>query len=61
MAFDCLRKSTARDTLSITDNRTGVFYDVAIEQNSIRAADFKQGKSTNLNGVASFHHKKKYG
>ncbi|HET7289122.1 MAG TPA: citrate (Si)-synthase, partial [Thermodesulfobacteriota bacterium] len=34
----------AKDTLSITDNRTGKSYEIPIENDTIRAADLKQIK-----------------
>ncbi len=33
------------DTLTITDNRTGKQYEVAIKEGAIRAADLKQIKA----------------
>ena len=36
--------ATAQDTLTVTDNRTGQTYEVAIEDGTVRATDFRQMK-----------------
>src|SRR3954464_6697824 len=36
--------ATAKDTLSVTDNRTGKTYEVPIEDGTVRAMDFRQMK-----------------
>jgi citrate synthase len=36
--------ATAQDTLTVTDNRTGQSYEVAIEDGTVRATDFRQIK-----------------
>ena len=38
------KDTVAKDTLSITDNRTGEAYEVPIENGSIRALDLRQIK-----------------
>ena len=37
---------TTRDTLTITDNRTGKSYDIPITDGTIKALDLRQIKST---------------
>jgi citrate synthase len=34
--------ATAKDTLSVTDNRTGKSYEVEISDGTVRAMDFRQ-------------------
>ena len=36
--------ATAKETLSVTDNRTGESYDIAIEDGTVKAMDFRQIK-----------------
>ena len=36
--------ATAKDTLSVTDNRTGKTYDIEITDGTVRAMDFRQIK-----------------
>ncbi len=38
------KETVAKDTLSITDNRTGEAYELPIENGSIRALDLRQIK-----------------
>src|SRR5262249_17030508 len=40
----------ARESLTITDNRTGKQYEIPIELNSIRAADLRQIKASDADG-----------
>jgi len=43
-----------KDTLTITDNRTGKQYELPIENNAIRAADLKQIRSGDDEGLVSY-------